>query len=230
MAIKKRAVSGSQTTSSSRSALQAARIPDWLERVRSRVHVAPEDAARKIFLERAFDAVIEITGALHSSSLEETAAAGSNVLVLLKALQSPELLPELERYEPLASPYLRGLEAQKDLLHRAGGLMTSEEVAKLLRLTRQAVDKRRQKGALLAIPQGRRGYGYPVCQFTARGTLSGLEQTMNALGETDGWMRLTFLLSPNAALDDIAPLDLLKQGRVSSVVGAAEIFGEHGAS
>ena len=158
-----------------------AEIPAWLDRVRSRLDLVPLDPAKKIFIERAFDAVVEITRALPSKALQETAAAGNNVLVLFRALQSPEILPELERYEPLASPYLKGLQAQQDLLREAGGLMSSEEVASMLRLTRQAVDKRRQAGKLIAIPQGQRGFGYPVCQFDAKGPLLGLDKMLACL-------------------------------------------------
>ncbi|MBM3798109.1 MAG: hypothetical protein FJW31_29650, partial [Acidobacteria bacterium] len=68
----------------------------------------PRDPARNIFLERGFDAVLQITRVLPTQSIEQTAAADNNVMVLLRALQSPEILPELERIDPLASPYMRG--------------------------------------------------------------------------------------------------------------------------
>jgi hypothetical protein len=213
----------------SESAADGDQIPAWLDRIRARLHLTPQDAARKIFLERAFEAVIEITQTLPSSALEETAAAGNNVLVLLRALQSPEILPELERYEPLASPYLKGLRAQRELLQHAGGLMTSEDVAALVSVTRQAVDKRRQSNKLIAIPQGRRGFGYPICQFDSKGPLRGLEEMLDALHVSDGWMQLTFLLSPNADLENLSPLELLHAGRIPAVTEAASRFGDHGA-
>jgi hypothetical protein len=204
-------------------------IPAWLDRIWARLQPAPQDPARKIFLERAFDAVIQLTRTLPASVLEETATAGNNVLVLLRALQSPEVLPELERYEPLASPYLKGLQAQQELLRHADGLMTSEEVAQMLGITRQAVDKRRQSKKLIAVPQGQRAFGYPACQFDSKGTLRGLEDMLNALNAEDAWMQLTFLLSPNAELDDLSPLALLREGRSSIVSEVAARFGEHGA-
>jgi hypothetical protein len=228
MANIKRTIAGARNPATSNTST-AQEIPAWLDRVRSRLNVLPEDPARKIFLERAFEAVIQITQALPTQALEQTAAAGNNVLVLLRALQSPEILPELERYEPLASPYLKGLQAQQELLREAGGLMTSEEAAKLLGLTRQAVDKRRQANKLIAIPQGQRAFGYPVCQFDAKGPLPGLDQVLVALGPHDGWMLLTFLLSPNGHLDGQTPADLLRRGEVSAVSRAASMFGEHGA-
>ena len=204
-------------------------IPAWLDRVRARHDFGPGDAVHNIFLERAFDAVCEITKALPAKVLEESAAASNNLLVLLKAFQSPEVLPELERYEPLASPYLKGLQAQQDLLKRAGGLVRAEEVAQLLNLTRQAVDKRRQAAKLIAIPQGERGFGYPLCQFNSKGPVPGLDQMLAALGPTDGWGQLTFLLSPNSGLDNRSPLDFLNEGHIARVAQVASLFGEHGA-
>src|ERR1700761_8623447 len=115
MANKKR-IGKQQEFPSSQIVPKGEEIPAWLDRIRDRLHHTPVDAARNIFLERAFEAVIDITQAISLSSLEESAAAGNNMLVLLRALQRPEILPELERYEPLASPYLKGIQAQQDLL------------------------------------------------------------------------------------------------------------------
>jgi hypothetical protein len=151
------------------------------------------------------------------------------MLVLLRALQSPEVLPELERYEPLASPYLEGIQAQQDLLHEAGGLMNSSQVASLLRLTRQAVDKRRLANKLIAIPQGQHGFGYPSCQFDEKGPIPGLEEMLSTLEVEDAWMQLIFLLSPNANLDDQSPLQLLRSGETEPVLRVAATLGDHGA-
>jgi hypothetical protein len=203
--------------------------PAWLDRIRERLRHTPINAPQKIFLERAFAAVIDITQRVSGASLEETAAAANNMLVLLKALQSPEVLPELERYEPLASPYLKGIQAQQDLLRDAGGLMTSAEVAALLRLTRQAVDKRRQSNKLIAIPQGLHGFGYPACQFNEKGPLPGLEELLIGLGTADPWTQLVFLLSPNSSLDDLTPLQLLRDGKRSELMQSGAIFGDQGA-
>ena len=204
-------------------------IPAWLERVQARLRTVPHDPARTIFLERAFDAVVEITRALPLKSLEQTAAADNNVMVLFRALLSPQILSGLEQVEPLAAPYLRGWQAQQELLKLAGGTMTSEQVAQVLRLTRQAVDKRRNSGKLIAIPQGQHKFVYPACQFGERGPLMGLEEMLAGLGDRDAWMQLTFLLSPNSDLDGKSPHDLLRQGKSVPVVEAAARFGEQGA-
>jgi len=135
------------------------------------------------------------------------------------------MLISREPLEPLASPYLKGLQAQQDLLREAGGLMSSEEVASMLRLTRQAVDKRRQAGKLIAIPQGQRGFGYPVCQFDLKGSLLGLDKMLACLDGRDGWTQLTFLLSPHSTPDNRSPLHLMRQGLVATVCKCRRRFG-----
>lgn len=201
-------------------------VPAWLDRVES----LQRNGERKIFLNRVIDAAIEMTETLPAKAIERAASANSNLLVLLTALRSPEMLRDLERHEPLASPYLRGLQVQQDLIKRAGGLISSDEAAGILRITRQAIDKRRIAGKLIAIPQGQRGFGYPVCQFNSRGLMPGLEQLLRALSHADPWMQLSFLLSPNSTLGNRSPREVLEEGRIDSVISAAASFGEHGAS
>ncbi len=137
-------------------------------------------------------------------------------------------MPELERIEPLASPYMRGWQAQQDLLKQAGGTLSSEQLAQVLGLSRQAVDKRRQAGKLIAIPRGQHRFVYPACQLAEQGgTLPGLEEMLSELGDRDGWMQLS--LSPNIDLDSDSPLDVLRAGKVEAVLEAAVRFGEQGA-
>lgn len=199
-------------------------LPAWLGRVLARHHF-PVDPLREIYLERSLEASIQMMEALPLNVLQELAAADSHILTLLRALQRPEVLPRLEAIEPLTSPYLRGLEAQMQLVKEAGNLMTSDDVAKLLNLTPQAVQHRRLKLKLLAIPQGERAYGYPACQFTHRGPIPGLERFLKSFEIQDPWMQLSFLLTPNTQLDGMQPLDLLRAGKVDPVIAAVEAFG-----
>jgi hypothetical protein len=223
---KKQRISAASNPASGPNSPAAKEVPAWLDRIQSKL---PHDGVRKIFLNRLVDAVVEMTEILPPKAIEKAAAEGSNLQVLLTALRSPEMLPDLERHEPLASPYLRGLQAQQDLIKQAGGLISADDVAGILRLSRQAIDKRRIVGRLIAIPQGQRGFGYPACQFTARGLLPGLERLLLALNRSDAWMQLTFLLSPNLDLNNRSPLELLSDGRIDSVTKAASMFGDHGA-
>ena len=138
-------------------------VPEWLERVR--LAVESEDPIMKTVMVRAITAVLEFA-ALSDASVANAAAAPTDLTVLVRALSSGELLDDLKRAEPLAPAFIRGIEVKRRLIEENGGALTAEEVANSLGITRQAVDKRRRAGKLLAITTGRHGYRYPVWQFS----------------------------------------------------------------
>jgi hypothetical protein len=148
----------------------------------------------------------------------------------VRALQSPEALAPLKTVDPLLDARLRGIAARQRLVEGHGGALTADEVAKLLNITRQAVDKRRRNGQLLAVELGRRGYYYPAWQFGESGTLPGLENVLKALTDDDPWMQLAFFIAPNPRLDGRAPYQALAGGRLEAVLIAAQAYGEQGAA
>lgn len=107
--------------------------------------------------------------------------------------------------------------------------MAVEEAADALGLTRQGVDRRRRAGRLLALSMGKRGYLYPVWQFTQGGTLRGLEETLDAFQDIGPWAQLAWFISPNTRLGGEPPLDMLRAGEIGRVVEAASVYGEQGA-
>lgn len=134
----------------------------------------------------------------------------------------------------LASPQLRsarirGVEAREGLLAFEGGTVSTATAAKMLGITPQAVQKRRQRGRLLGVGMGRHGYQYPLWQFTSHGVLAGLEEVLLSLREHDPWMQLAFFATGNGRLDGQTPVDALRCGDPDAVRHAATAFGEHGA-
>ena len=109
-------------------------------------------------------------------------------------------------------------------------MLSAEETAKLLAISRQAVDKRRRQGQLLGLIQGRRGYAYPAWQFENGRTIKDLEKVLEALRDHDPWMQVTFFLNSNDRLAGMSPLDVLRAGETGRVVSAAAEFGEQGAA
>jgi hypothetical protein len=144
--------------------------------------------------------------------------------------ERPEAIETLVQEDPLASARVRGLRARERLLTEEGGTLRAAEVARHLGLTRQAVNRRRQKGTLLALDAGRYGYLYPAWQFGPTGTLRGLDTVLEALSHLDPWTRHAFMLGANARLGGRRPIDLLRAGDARPIVAAAAAFGEHGAS
>lgn len=150
--------------------------------------------------------------------------------MLLRALEHPEAQALLAADDALAPARLRGLRLRQAWLRAEGGALTAAEVADVLGISRQAVDKRRRTGTLLAVDTGRHGYSYPAWQLTDSGTLHGLEQALARLHDFDPWMQVAFFLTPNTRLAGVTPLQALRAGQVNAVLVAAEMYGEHGAA
>lgn len=149
---------------------------------------------------------------------------------MVKAFTRPEALKLLAPTDPLAAARLKGVQVKQQLLYGDEQPLTSEEVASLLRMTRQAVDKRRLKGQLLGVSLGKRGYLYPSWQFQVGQVLPGLERVLAALKAYDPWTKLMFMKTGDVRLDGATPLERLQAGDIEVVVQAAESYGTHGAS
>src|SRR5262249_34779059 len=153
---------------------------------------------------------------------------------VVEAKVAPVLLaeePAESAYEPSARALalLRGKEISENDLKENGGSFTLQHVQKLLGISRQAIDKKVQDDALVAIPgpHGRRRY--PVVQFTKDGTVPGLRNVLKSLPSANGWFRLNFLVTPDAHLGGRRPVDFLKEGKIEPVVTAAKAVGVQGA-
>lgn len=150
--------------------------------------------------------------------------------MLLQILETPEALSALTKIDPLASAKVRGLLAKQQLLEAEGGWISSEQVASILGITRQAVDKRRRNGQLIGLPMEQRKCVYPVWQFLEGKTLLGLEEALKHLQIGDPWMQTAFMVNGNLRLNGMSPLAVLKQGKIEEVVTAAQLYGEQGAA
>lgn len=118
--------------------------------------------------------------------------------------------------------------ARASLIAHAGGAITAVEAAALLGgITRQAVEKRRERGTLLAVMLNGE-CRYPMFQFEHAAVLAGLSAVLKAFSVRDGWTQLSVLLSPHDALDKRTVVDALTQGDVDAAVGVAASFGDTG--
>jgi hypothetical protein len=186
---------------------------------------------RSAVLVRALDNIIHIVELLDNKSLEDIVSASSNLDVLLSLSEESIVLESKKPFhdDPLRSLRLKGLRAKSELLKREGGVITSSQVGELLGISRQAVDKRRRQGKLLAVSLGKRGYFYPVWQFFEDGVLQGFEIVMNLIEPYDPWMKMIFMLNANHRLGNQSPLEKLREGHLDEVFKAAQVTGEQGA-
>jgi hypothetical protein len=173
-------------------------------------------------------AVVDVTSDISGDDLR-----GAGGLRLLVERLGDRLIPSTD---PLAKARLRGVIAMRELLRGEGGSLTAKEVAERLGISRQAVDKRRKAGQLLALEPPKRGLHYPAWQFVDGGTLPGLAPVLDALRDHDAWAQARFFVSGNRRLGGLRPIDLLRQRHLASlenlerVLGAARMMGVHGAA
>jgi nucleoid DNA-binding protein len=156
------------------------------------------------------------------------------LLGVVEAHEASNLLaqePAESAYDPAprALALLRGKEISEKDLKESGGSFTLQHVETLLGISRQAIDRKVQDDALLAIPgpHGRRRY--PAVQFTNDGTVPGLQNVLKSLPSANGWFRLNFLVTPDSHLAGRRPIDVLKEGNIESVLTAAKALGVQGA-
>ena len=195
-----------------------------------RVIDASTDPLRAAFLARALNALASLAPRLRTSVLGDAVGSRSDYAVLLEALEEPDALAALEQDDPFAEARLRDLEIRDTILQSEGGVLTVEQVARQLGITRQAVDKRRRSGELLALPVARHRYAYPAWQFLGVNVLPGLEDVLVAFSIQDPWTQAAFFLGENTLLAGERPLDVLRRGDVEPVRRAAWALGEQGSA
>jgi biotin operon repressor len=194
---------------------------------------AVENTKNPIFFSRGINALAELEQELPKQRIDEASAASTDYMVLLKALTEPSVATQLASKDPLAAARLRGVERQQGILKESGGVLSGAQVAKILGISRQAVDKRRKQGQLIGLTQGKRGYAYPAWQFEGGRTRAHLEKVLEALRSHDPWMQLAFFVNGNDRLNGKSPLELLRitgTGELDPILQAAASYGEQGAA
>ena len=182
------------------------------------------------FYARILRAYQRLENDLPATLIDEAMAAPTDYLVAVEALSAAPEITQLIADDPFIAAKFRGLKRKRQMLEAAGGALTSEQVAKVLGISRQAVDKRRASKQLLALTQGRRGYSYPSFQFEDGRTIAGLEDVLGQLGDLDPWMQMVFFTTRNERLGEQTPLEKLKKGLVDEVKAVASGYGEQGAA
>jgi hypothetical protein len=135
------------------------------------------------------------------------------------------------REDKLARAVVRGLEARQQLAEAEGGSLSSEEVARLLRISKTAVLKRLDAGRLLAWREERlQAARFPYWQFDEHGQVrAGLEEVLAILNQDerlDAWGKILFFLQEKGSLGKRRPLDLLRERKLKAVCLAARAYAE----
>jgi hypothetical protein len=194
----------------------------------------PTDNARQAlaqaFLRRSVKMLERVSSSASSEALKSALSSPTDVGGVASLLS--DLAPlgvDLSAVDPFMEAMARGAAIKQELLVSGGGSLTSGQVAKALGITRQAVDKRRNRRALLAVPNGSGEYVYPVCQFTSDGVIPGLEEVLRAFQVRSPWTQLSVLLASAPALGGKTILEVLKSGLIERAIAIVASFGEQAA-
>ena len=128
------------------------------------------EALAQAFLKRSVKMLERVSSSASSEALKSALSSPTDVggvATLLSDLAPLDV--DLSAVDPFVEAMARGAAIKQELLTSGGGGLTSSQVASALGITRQAVDKRRIRRALLAVPNGSGDYVYPACQFTSDG-------------------------------------------------------------
>jgi len=153
----------------------------------------------------------EVASTVDTKAIERVLAETtirSGLLDMVEALQASGEASELTQMRERA--LARGLRERQRLEALAGGFKPTQWVAEHLAMTRQAIDKRRDAGRLLAIRNTDGSYSFPLMQFDEHGVAGGLEDVLTAFAFDDPWLRLAALIEPTPALGGRSIIDVLK--------------------
>jgi hypothetical protein len=167
-----------------------------------------------------------------SASLEALAQAleaATDFGAVASALSSSGIPKAVLDLDPLVDALARGATERDRLATQAGGLLSAVEAGRALGISRQAVDKRRRGGQLLAVKVAG-DWRYPAIQIDVDGQVSRLLPAVLEDGANvgmTGWAMLDFLLAPDEALGGLTPLEHLRRdvadsGEVRRLLQAAK--------
>src|ERR1041385_6715610 len=187
-------------------------------------------ALAQAFLRRSVKMLERVSSSASSEALKSALSSPTDVggvATLLSDLAPLDV--DLSSVDPFVDAMALGAAVKQELLTSGGGGLTSSQVATALGITRQAVDKRRIRHALLAVPNGSGEYLYPACQFTSTGVIPGLEDVLRAFQIRNPWSQLSALLAPAPGLGGKTILRALKSGVIERAIAIAASFGEQAA-
>lgn len=140
---------------------------------------------------------------------------------------------EAARLSEVAAParrpgYQAAVEAgagAKTRIMAAPEMVNSIELARLMGVTRETVNQKRQKGMLLALTHGTRHQRYPTWQLEPR-IMDVMPRLLKILGNLDPWTQYLFITQRNPVLNAASPLDALRRGEEVRVLATAGDYAE----
>jgi hypothetical protein len=102
-------------------------------------------------------------------------------------------------------------------------MLSSDEAALRLRMSREALNKRRQAGKALGLEAAKRGVRYPRWQFEDRVRPS-IAELLLLLSHLDSWGHYLFFTRREPLLGGATPLAALRRGKAAEVIRVARLL------
>lgn len=189
---------------------------------------APAEPMRELFSRRMHEVIDHLAQTADKATVEEVLGMADAFSGLGVAMQRMAASEAAAVRDPLAAARIRGLAARERLIRRAGGLLRVGEAAERLGVSTQAVNGRRSRKTILAIPMPNGEWVYPACQFAEYDLVPGIDAFVRAFQDADPWTRLAVLLAPSDRYDGKSALELLREGKVAEARSIAATYGGRG--
>lgn len=189
---------------------------------------ATPELMREAFSRRLHEVVDHLTRTADEATVADVLSMADPFSGLGLAMQRVATSDAAAVRDPLAPARIRGIAARERLIERAGGLLRLGEVAGRLGVTPQAINGRRARATILAVPMPNGEWVYPACQFAENGLLPGIDEFVRAFSDADPWTRLTVLLAPSARHGGKSALELLRDGNTPDARSIAATYGRQG--
>ena len=170
------------------------------------------NAIQAAFIRRTAHAIERLAAQADEATLVEAMAAPTDVGTLARVLVDVGAIGSaVAEIDADAVDLAAEIQHRGDIIRRAGGTLSADDVGKLLNISRQAVDKRRRSNRLLALRQGG-DWLYPRAQFHAHETIPGLADVIRDCAESGPWVTLEFLVTEDDVLSGLSPRAALLKG------------------
>jgi hypothetical protein len=121
----------------------------------------------------------------------------------------------------LAAALARGRRVRQKMAKAEGGALSSQQTARLLGISEQAVLNRWRRHELVAWNKGTRVF-FPRWQFSNRKVSAGIKQVLKVFRSNDHWRVMGYFLMRRLSLNEETPLALIQRGQTEKVVQHAK--------
>ncbi|MFL5537857.1 MAG: hypothetical protein ACJ8J0_02640, partial [Longimicrobiaceae bacterium] len=166
------------------------------------------EGVERSLVERATSVIRMSLERMTVEQIQKAIAAPTPAATVVEVLNAaPEV--GLARETATTRALARGAAAKQEMIQAAGGCLSSGEVAKLLGKTVSAVNQRRARGQILAVPLSGGEWGFPASQFSAGDLRGGIAEVVQAARTMNPWVLLSILLDriPGSGSSIIDSLD-----------------------